>query len=534
MKLQTQSLLAGSLLLFTVHFASAGSATWNLNPPTNMWTNPANWTPATVPNGPTDVATLGPSNTAQISLAAPTSTPLTLTLDSLVFSSNSVFYTLDLSKGLSSTQLVFVGGGITNLTNLQQSINLSGGAGIVFSNAAAADVLYFTLSGSTAGDPTTSSITFQDNAVAGSLNIDVLGSASGAPGNAGADASFLDNSDAGFTAVIAYGGEVAGAAGGTVLFDGTSNLNLGATAAFGGTASGALGATVIFQGHASAGNGFVGAGEGTAGGAPGYLFFKDDSEGGTAFCFPSGGVLDISEHNPPGVTVGVFVGSGTVYLGSNNLTTGAPDVGTSGFDGTISDGGAGGGTGGSFTCGGGVVLNRASTYTGGTIVDGGGALRLAAPSGSAVGSGPVQIFNGTLSGTGSIPNTVVVGTGSGPRAWLMPEFTGRATITVRKNVHFNADATYFTLVSQKPTGASKVAARGVRIESGAMINVAMAQGSSNLRAGVVYTVLENTSAAATVGTFGNLPDGGTIVVGNRTLQSNYEGGDGNDLTLTVQ
>ena len=36
-----------------------------------------------------------------------------------------------------------------------------------------------------------------------------------------------------------------------------------------------------------------------------------------------------------------------------------------------------------------------------------------------------------------------------------------------------------------------------------------------------------------IGTFMNLPDGGTITAGNNTFQANYEGGDGNDLTLTV-
>jgi hypothetical protein len=30
-----------------------------------------------------------------------------------------------------------------------------------------------------------------------------------------------------------------------------------------------------------------------------------------------------------------------------------------------------------------------------------------------------------------------------------------------------------------------------------------------------------------------LADGGTITVGNNTYQASYEGGDGNDLTLTV-
>ena len=35
------------------------------------------------------------------------------------------------------------------------------------------------------------------------------------------------------------------------------------------------------------------------------------------------------------------------------------------------------------------------------------------------------------------------------------------------------------------------------------------------------------------GTFSNLPDGGIVTINGNNLQANYEGGDGNDLTLTV-
>ena len=35
------------------------------------------------------------------------------------------------------------------------------------------------------------------------------------------------------------------------------------------------------------------------------------------------------------------------------------------------------------------------------------------------------------------------------------------------------------------------------------------------------------------GTFSNLADGSTLTVGNNSFQANYEGGEGNDLTLTV-
>jgi len=46
-------------------------------------------------------------------------------------------------------------------------------------------------------------------------------------------------------------------------------------------------------------------------------------------------------------------------------------------------------------------------------------------------------------------------------------------------------------------------------------------------------VLSNTSASPISSTFSNLPDGGIVTVGGANFQANYEGGDGNDLTLTV-
>jgi hypothetical protein len=36
-----------------------------------------------------------------------------------------------------------------------------------------------------------------------------------------------------------------------------------------------------------------------------------------------------------------------------------------------------------------------------------------------------------------------------------------------------------------------------------------------------------------MGTFANLADASTITIGSNTFRADYEGGDGNDLTLTV-
>lgn len=75
-------------------------------------------------------------------------------------------------------------------------------------------------------------------------------------------------------------------------------------------------------------------------------------------------------------------------------------------------------------------------------------------------------------------------------------------------------------------------ARGVTINSGAQLFFGPI-GTGTLAVGTVFTVIDNTATTAIVGVFGNLPDGGTITVGSNTFQADYEGGDGNDLTLTV-
>jgi hypothetical protein len=45
--------------------------------------------------------------------------------------------------------------------------------------------------------------------------------------------------------------------------------------------------------------------------------------------------------------------------------------------------------------------------------------------------------------------------------------------------------------------------------------------------------VSNAAATPIAGTFANLPDGSMITIKGNNLQASYEGGDGNDLTLTV-
>jgi hypothetical protein len=58
-------------------------------------------------------------------------------------------------------------------------------------------------------------------------------------------------------------------------------------------------------------------------------------------------------------------------------------------------------------------------------------------------------------------------------------------------------------------------------------------GTGTLATGTVFIVINNTSASAITGTFSNLANGSIFTSNGNTFQASYEGGDGNDLTLTV-
>ncbi len=73
---------------------------------------------------------------------------------------------------------------------------------------------------------------------------------------------------------------------------------------------------------------------------------------------------------------------------------------------------------------------------------------------------------------------------------------------------------------------------GVTIDSGAQLSFADL-GSNTLSVGTAFTIISNTAATPIAGAFANLADGATITLGSNTFAANYEGGDGNDLTLTV-
>ncbi len=295
----------------------------------------------------------------------------------------------------------------------------------------------------------------------------------------------------------------------------------------GGVVSGAAGGLTQFLDTSTAANAILIANGGSNGGGGGLISFAGDASGGLARIELFGnGTLDISGHSAPGVVVGSVEGSGLVNLGGNNLTVGSNNL-SANFSGTIQESGAlikiGAGT---------LTLGGASTYTGGTLVKA-GTLLLEKPvaSGSNTGSGTVQVRAGILGGTGRVGGSVTIGDGRGAPAVLAPGIAGPGTFLIAKKLIFNADGIYNFDLNSDTLTADKVIAKGVTIASGARFSFMAVTGA--LPVGTVFTIIDNTAATPIAGNFTNLPDGSIFTQSGNVFRVDYEGGDGNDLTLTV-
>jgi autotransporter-associated beta strand protein len=579
------------LLLLSIASSSyADSARWQTTPATRNWNHAANWTPMTIPNGPSDIATFAFSNKTELSLSADTE------VNTIVFNPGASAFTITASR---PSTLTISGVGITNNSGIGQNfVTDENGAGdhgeIHFTNAATAgNGTGFTNNGSSAGSGVYGGMMqfFGTTTAGNGAFINNGGVLSGAGGGAiffnynstaangiftnnGAPVSgafggfmlFLDDSTAGTGFFTNNGGTAINAEGGGIQFEfhssgdnGTFINNGGAASAaqgghtyvsgfdssagdgifinYGGEVTGAEGGLTRITGLSTAASATLIATGGVGGAAGGAIQFAGRGRGGMARVEVFGtGSLDISfDILNAGVTVGSLEGDGLVFLGANKLTVGRNELSTT-FSGLIQDGGLNGGTGGSLTkAGTGMLrLTHRNTYTGGTAVNN-GTLLVKNQTGSATGTGAVQVNAGTLSGTGKIGGAVTVGTGGGTGALLSPggssHLTKFGTLTIQSALTFNSDATYKVQLNSTNSIADKVVADGVTI-NGAQFSF-FDLGSGTLTPGTVFTVIDNTSASPIAGTFTNLADGAIFTRKNNSYQVNYESGDGNDLTLTV-
>jgi autotransporter-associated beta strand protein len=477
-------------LLLAAATAFGGSATWNLNPTSGDWNTAANWTPETVPNGVSDTATFDASNVTGISLSDFTQ------LDGIVFNSGANAFTINTQSEI----ILIYGAGITNNSGVTQNFVIPVFNISFYNQATAGTSTVFTMSGGSFGS---AAVAFNNDSNAGSSTFIMLGATTG-------------QTQGGY--VVFNNG--ATAADGTFIVNGASVRN-------------AVGGFILFEDSSSAGNASIVNYDSFVPGGGGSTNFLDNSSGGTARIKVVGqGELDIRFHQSPGVTIGSIEGSGVVFLGQNTLSVGKNNLDTT-FSGRIEDGDILEPRGSLAMIGKGrLTLTNANTYTGGTTIQG-GKLIVNNGSGSGTGDGPVEVTRGVLGGNGTISGEVTVGAGSGKGAFLSPgKARDTAVLTLLNSLTFNADGGYRCALNSDTASSDEVFASGVTINSGAQFLSADA-GASALTPGIVLTVINNTAATPIAGTFSNLADGSSITIGPNTFHVNYEGGDGNDLTLTV-
>ena len=521
----------------------AGSASWRANPLSSDWNTAANWRPATVPDGSEDRAVFDISNTTSVSVSA------TVTIAHLIFKPGASAFTIDIP---SPTFFEIGGAGITNDSTTTQNFTTNRGYIMFFHAATAGESTSFTNSGGDsssvggvtqfAGNSNAGSATFTNQAPlqpgfggftdffnSSSAANGTFINAGGENGAHGGETDFFDSSNAGSGTFISEAGTAAGSfGGGETRFFTTASAADGTFISNGGMSTSAFGGLTDFTESSTASNATLIANGGANGGLPGSIVFEGSSDGGIARVEVYGdGNLSISTHAAPGVTIGSLAGDGFVFLGPNNLAVGAGSLNTH-FEGMIQ-----GTVGGSLTKigSGTLTLTRGNSYFGGTSVAG-GTLVASNGTGSATGSGPVEVSGGTLVGDGSIAGEVTVG-GSGHTAVISAgrSLNDPGVLTIRGLVTLQGGATYKCGLKSDLSISAEVIASGVTI-SGADFSL-QDFGSSALPPGTVFTVLDNTAASAISGTFANLPDGSTLTVANNSFSVNYEGGDGNDLTLTV-
>ena len=364
---------------------------------------------------------------------------------------------------------------------------------------------------------------------AGSATLHNLGGT--VSGATGGGVSFSFHTNAAESTILNEGGQVSGAQGGSTIFQGNNPSAANATIiANGGAVSGAGGGLISFNDSSLAGNATLIANGGVNGGVGGSIIFLRTTDGGTARVELFGnGNLDLGQHfSQPPMTFGSLEGDGVVFLSQRSLMIGGNGLSTI-FSGVINGNGSlvktGPGT---------LTLSGVNLYLDGTTVAE-GVMRVSNTTGSATGTGPVNVNAGTLGGSGIIAGAVTVGTGSGSGAFLTPGVgTNRQfTLTIQSALTVNSDATYtYTFKGNRDRVRSDlVIAKWVTINDGTIVISSSSQ--SRIRRGTVLNVISNTNAKPINGTFSNLPDGGIVNVNGTNLQASYGGGDGNDLILTV-
>ena len=296
----------------------------------------------------------------------------------------------------------------------------SAGAATITNTGAGTLTFNDTSTAGSAGITNLAIMTFSDTASAGSANID----------NEGPSGSItFNNTSTTGSAAITNGGsltfnDTSAAATSVIVSSGLITFNNSSTA-------GAATITTIVGGTTK--------------------FLASSTGGNARFITNAGGIFDMSGLTDGGMTAGSIEGAGNYFLGGNALTVGSNNLSTT-VTGLISDGGSGGGAGGSLikVGTGTLTLTDTEAYTGATTIDG-GALNIngsiALSSGVAINSG------GTLEGTGVVSSTMVNSGGM-----LSPGTPGvpGTSMSIAGNLAFQSGALYVIYLNPSSTTMANV------------------------------------------------------------------------------
>jgi len=528
-------LFSALVLILTNQTAHAEKVTWTGASSSDSWYSSENWSPAVVPNGPRFIADFAASEKTSIDLS------IGGWVSSIIFEETVSSFSFD---DMNAT-FWFTGTGIINNSDQLQSFDCTWTCYCTrgypnsfnfYNQATAGELTEFTVEAAPYQDSFGGEVIFWDFSTAGSSTIRNLG---GGPyyTSGSSFTYFEDYASAENATIINEGG---GNAVGVVWFEGKSTAAHATIINNGAPTKDGAGGAVLFTDFSDSGDStIICNGDSVGSDNPALVEFTPATGGSnipgrTRIMLFGNGKLDVDgRFYGLEVSVGSIEGEGQILLGdaeTTGLSIGTNNLSTI-FAGLIQDKVSL--IGGSFTKvgAGTLTLTSANTYTGGTTIQA-GQLKVNNTTGSGTGTGAVQVNAGTLSGHGTVAGTVTVGTGAGAGAFLAPGDVRIGTLTIQSAIIFNTDANYSYNVNTQNAQTDEVIANGVTIDPGAIFSI-LASGHSQLATGTVFTAINNTADTPISGAFGNLADGSTVTVGGNNFQADYEGGDGNDLTLTV-
>ena len=375
------------ILMLCIHASFAGSATWKRNARSGDWNTKTNWRPATLPDGSSDAATFGLSNTTNVSISANTE------INGITFTAAATNrYTITADPGFT---LTISGVGITNNSGTTQNfVTAVDGAGnlgrIFFTNSATAGSSIIFTNNSSASEREGETAFFNTSSAANGTFINKGGTTFGSQGgitvfydsSTAANANFINSAGTGTgtSATLFFntstagngfftnngGGSVTGGEfkeGGQTIFFNTSTAANGTFVNNGATASGGFGGATVFDDSSTAGNGMFinkgGAASGVAalGGGATFFFGTSTAANGTFInnAAPASGAeggvtefgLDFLNFSPSAGS-GTFINNGATVSGAVGGKTVFKDASTADAATLIANGGTNGGGGGAI------------------------------------------------------------------------------------------------------------------------------------------------------------------------------------------